>query len=323
MAFADRDSSIKQTFVETNGVTLNVVEQGEGLAVLFVHGFPDGWRGLRRQMAAVAAAGFRAIAFDTRGYGESSKPFDPALYTIFHFVGDLVGILGKLGIERATLVGHDFGASVSWNAAMMRPDIFDGVFGLAVPPVLPSDGPSMWQMLRAAGKQDDFYMFQHMKPEADEEWADASTTFPGALYWMSGLPDPSEGWTPLDPTKTMQRPSPIGIPPFADRNDAEIMIAGFQRDGFHGPLNIYRGMEPYFDQAKAFVGKKIEQPAFFAFGTSDGMLKMRGGVKKEDLLARVPNLKGLLPIEGVGQWPQLEASEIVNDALVNFLRSLE
>jgi len=176
-------------------------------------------------------------------------------------------------------------------------------------------------MLKAAGKEDVFYMFQHIKPEADEQWADAATTYPGALYWMSGLPEASEGWTPMDPSKTMQRPSPIGIPPFADKDDAEITLAGFQRDGFHGPLNIYRGMQPYFDQAKAFVGKRIEQPAFFAFGTSDGMIKMRA-LKKEDVTALAPNLKGFLPIEGIGHWPQLEASEIVNEALVGFLNDI-
>lgn len=321
MSFKDRDSSIKQTFVETNGVTLNVAEQGEGPAVLFVHGFPGGWRDWRRQMAAVAAAGYRAIALDTRGYGDTSKPEDPALYTILYHVGDLVGILANLKIERATLVGHDFGASVAWNAAMMRPDLFDAVFGVAVPPALPSAGPFLLDMLKAAGKEDVFYMFQHIKPEADERWADAASTYPGALYWMSGLPEASEGWTPMDPSKNMQRPSPIGIPPFADKDDAEITLAGFQRDGFHGPLNIYRGMQPYFDQAKAFVGKKIEQPAFFAFGTSDGMIKMRA-LKKEDVTALAPNLKGFLPLEGVGHWPQLEASEIVNEALVGFLNDI-
>lgn len=321
MSFVDRDSSIRQQFIEANGVTLNVVEQGEGPAVLFVHGFPDGWRGWRRQMKAVAAAGYRAIAFDTRGYGDSSKPEDPALCTVFYFVGDLVGILAQLGIDRATLVGHDFGATVAWNAAMMRPDLFDAVFGLSVPPALPGAGPTIFQMLRAAGKEDSFYMFRHMKPEADADWADAATTYPGALYWMSGLPEAAVEWTPLDPGRSMNRPSPIGIPPFADRDDAEIMLAGFQRDGFHGPLNIYRGLEPYFDQAKAFAGANIHQPAFFAFGTADGMIKMRA-LKQDDVAARVPNLRGFLPIEGVGHWPQLEASEIVNEALVGFLRTI-
>jgi pimeloyl-ACP methyl ester carboxylesterase len=322
MANVDRDSSIKQHRIETNGVTLNVVEQGEGPAVLFVHGFPDGWRGWRRQMAAVAAAGYRAIAFDTRGYGESSKPEDPALYTIFYFAGDLVGILSELDIARATLVGHDFGASVSWNAAMMRPDLFDGVFGLSVPPPLPSSGPSMFQMLRAAGKENHFYMFRHMKPEADQDWADAAITYPGALYWMSGIPEGPQEWSPMDPNRSMNRPSPIGIPPFADRDDAEIMLAGFKRDGFHGPLNIYRGLEPYFNGAKVFAGKKVEQPSFFMFGTADGMIKMRA-LKKEDVTAIAPNLKGFLPLEGIGHWPQLEASDVVNEALISFLNTRE
>ncbi|MCK1385602.1 alpha/beta hydrolase [Bradyrhizobium sp. 21] len=308
---------MKQTFVETNGITLNVVEEGAGPAVLFVHGFPDGWRGWRRQMAAVAAAGYRAISFDTRGYGDSSKPEDPALYTVFYGVGDLVGILAKLGIERATLVGHDFGATVSWNAAMMRPDVFDAVFCLSVPPVLPAR-PSMLERLKAAGKEDDFYMFRQMRPEADREWADAATTLPGMLYWTSGLPEASEAWNPMDPSKSLNRPSPIGIPPFANREDVATAIAGFERDGFHGPLNIYRAMQSYFDEAGAFIGAKIQQPAFYAFGTADGMARMRA-LTKEDLAGSVPNLKGFLPIEGVGHWPQLEASEIVNEALVGFL----
>jgi pimeloyl-ACP methyl ester carboxylesterase len=317
MALVDRSSSLKQTDVKTNGITLNVVEQGDGPAVLFVHGFPDGWRGWRRQMAAVAAAGYRAISFDMRGYGESSKPEDSALYTIFYNVGDLVGILAELGIERASLVGHDFGAAVSWSAAMMRPDLFDAVFCLSVPPMLPG-GPSMLERLKAAGKEDDFYMFRQMRPEADQEWADAATTLPGMLYWTSGLPDASEAWNPMDPSKSLNRPSPIGIPPFASREDVEAAIAGFERDGFHGPLNIYRAMQLYFDEAKAFAGAKIRQPAFYAFGTADGMARMRA-LKEEDLANSAPNLKGFLPIEGVGHWPQLEASEVVNEALVGFL----
>lgn len=320
MSFEDRDSSIKQTFVETNGVTLNVVEQGEGPVVLFVHGFPGGWRDWRRQMAAVSAAGYRAIALDTRGYGDTAKPEDPALYTILYHIGDLVGILAKFGIERATLVGHDFGASIVWNAAMLRPDLFDAVFGLAVPPALPSAGPFLLEILKAAGKEDAFYMFQHIKPEADAQWADAATTYPGALYWMSGLPDPSERWSPLDPSKTMQRPSPVGIPPFADKADAEITLAGFQRDGFHGPLNIYRALQRYFDEAKALVGRKIEQPAGFVFGNADGMIRMRA-LKREDLAPAVSNLQAFVELDGIGHWPQLEASDAVNEALLGFLEN--
>jgi pimeloyl-ACP methyl ester carboxylesterase len=133
----------------------------------------------------------------------------------------------------------DFGATVSWSAAMMRPDLFDAVFCLSVPPVLPG-GPSMLERLKSAGRENDFCMFRQMRPEADREWADAATTLPGMLYWTSGLPDASEAWHPMNPDKSLNRPSPIGIPPFANREDVEAAIAGLERDDFHGPLNSYR-----------------------------------------------------------------------------------
>ncbi len=310
---------MKQRQVETNGVSLNVVEQGDGPAVLFVHGFPDGWRGWRRQMAAVADAGYRAIALDMRGYGNSSKPDDPARYTVFQCVGDLVGVLDALEIERAALVGHDFGAAISWSAAVMRPDRFLAVFGLSVPPLVPG-GPSMLERLKAAGK-DDFYMFQQMRPEAEREWADAATTIPGMLYWTSGLPSPTDAWDPMDPGKGLTRPSPVGIPPFADPADVGVAIAGFERDGFHGPLNYYRAIQPYFDQAGAFVGAPIRQPSFFAFGTEDGMVRMRA-IREADLAQNATDLRGFLPIEGIGHWPQLEATEVVNRALTDFLHEV-
>ena len=307
---------MKQRQVVTNGVSLNVIEDGEGPAVLFVHGFPDGWRGWRRQMAAVVSAGYRAISLDMRGYGASSKPDDPALYTVFYCVGDLISVLDALGIKRSALVGHDFGAAISWSAAMMRPDRFPAVFCLSVPPMIPG-GPSMLEQLKAAGG-DDFYMFHQMRPEAERAWADAAITIPGMLYWTSGLPSLSDAWDPMNPGKGLTRQSPIGIPPFAERRDVEAAIADFERDGFRGPLNYYRAIQPYFDQAGAFAGAHIGQPSFFAFGTWDGLVRMRA-VQEPDVARSATDLRGFLSIEGVGHWPQLEASDVVNRALVEFL----
>ena len=89
---------ILETDVPTNGIQLHVAEVGEGPAILFVHGFPDTAYTWRPQMQAVAGAGFRAIAPDMRGCGGSSSPSDPALYTPFQTVGDLVGLLDALQI---------------------------------------------------------------------------------------------------------------------------------------------------------------------------------------------------------------------------------
>lgn len=194
---------MRHTTVETNGISLHVVEEGAGPAVLFCHGFPDTWRGWRRQMEAVAGAGYRAVAVDMRGYGRSSAPADPARYTPFHTVGDLVGLLDRLALLTVTVVGHDFGASVAWNAAMMRPDRFTAVFGVSVP-YLPRGDRSFLDRIRAA------------------------------LYWGSATPPPAERWSPFDPGRSLLRPAPPDCPPWADTDDVAHAVAEFQRTGFRG-----------------------------------------------------------------------------------------
>jgi pimeloyl-ACP methyl ester carboxylesterase len=104
------------------GVSLHCVEAGEGPLVLFLHGFPDFWYGWRRQLPALAAAGFRAVAPDLRGYGTSSKPRGVSSYGVRTLVGDVASLVEKLGAQRAHVVGHDMGAGLAWAFAMMHPD---------------------------------------------------------------------------------------------------------------------------------------------------------------------------------------------------------
>lgn len=127
VARAAEAHEIKEYDVAANGITLHVTEMGEGEAVVFWHGFPDTAYTWRRQMQAVASAGYRAIAPDMRGYGRSSAPADAALYTPLQTTGDLVGLLDALKIPSAIIVGHDWGASIAWGAALMRPDRFKAV----------------------------------------------------------------------------------------------------------------------------------------------------------------------------------------------------
>ena len=123
---------MKHRQVEANDISLHLVEEGEGPAVVFCHGFPAIWSSWKAQMEAVAGAGFRAIALDMRGYGESSAPVEAEAYTPYQTVGDLVAILDAAGVATASVVGHDFGANIAWNAAMMRPDRFTAVCGMSV-----------------------------------------------------------------------------------------------------------------------------------------------------------------------------------------------
>src|SRR5262245_28405467 len=126
-------SDVSHSTVEANCMSWRIAEQGEVPAVLLRHGFPESWYSWRHQLAALAAAGFRAIAPDMRGYGRSDRPAAIEQYTLLHLVGDMVGLLDALGIEQAAIAGHDWGAPVAWHAALLRPDRFRAVVGLSVP----------------------------------------------------------------------------------------------------------------------------------------------------------------------------------------------
>jgi pimeloyl-ACP methyl ester carboxylesterase len=313
-------SEMKHSQVQVGSIQLHVVEHGSGRPVLFCHGFPDVWIGWRRQMEAVAAAGYRAIAMDTRGYGRSTGPENPDAYTQFHIVGDLVGLLDALDLPTMTVVGHDFGAATAWYAAMMRPDRFIAVFGISVP-YLPLGKPSVFETMEAAGKADKFYMFRQREPEADVRWADAETTYPGFLYWSSSTPPEQDRWNPFDAAQAMMRPAPVPIPPWADRADVDYAVAEFKRTGFHKPLNYYRALQPFFDLGKAFAGVTILQPSFFLTGEADGVNKMRP-VDDAELRKNMPGLRGVRVLSDVGHWPHREASDTTNELLLDFLSDL-
>jgi pimeloyl-ACP methyl ester carboxylesterase len=314
------DQSLIEHDVSTNGISLHITEQGDGPAVLFCHGFPDTSYTWRRQMAAVAACGYRAIAPDMRGYGRSSAPTDPTLYTPLHIAGDLVGLLDALKIDSAVLVGHDWGATHAWNAAMMRPDRFTAVFCLSVPYV-PRGEVSVFDRMRSAGHEKAFYMFEQSRPDADQIWIDAAVTIPGILYWASGAAPSRTRWSPLDPTRSLHRPAPEPLPSWAKPAYVSHNIAEFQRTGFHGGLNYYRAAEAYFHLSAAFKGAKIHQPSFFMWGKADG-LKEIYTLTIDQMRAGLPGLLGGLELDGVGHWIQHEAVDIVCDQLVRFLKTV-
>ena len=125
--------NIQHRIIETNGVRMHIAEQGSGPLVVLCHGFPESWYSWRHQLPALAEAGFHAVAPDMRGYGQSDRPAEIDQYTLFHLVGDIVGLLDALNEDSAVIVGHDWGAPVAWHAALLRPDRFRAVVGLSVP----------------------------------------------------------------------------------------------------------------------------------------------------------------------------------------------
>src|SRR5215510_13226868 len=126
-------SDIRQRTIATNGINLHVAEAGEGPLLVLCHGWPESWYSWRHQLPALAGAGFRVIAPDQRGYGQTEAPAPIESYNILNLVGDMVGLLHSLGEGKAIIVGHDWGAPVAWHCALLRPDLFTGVALMSVP----------------------------------------------------------------------------------------------------------------------------------------------------------------------------------------------
>lgn len=317
---ADDYPHVRSMRVMANGEPFHVLDQGEGPAVLFCHGFPDTAETWRSQMRAVAAAGFRAIALDMRGFGQSYAPEDFRDYTSLHVTGDLIGVLDALEIDGAVIVGHDWGADYAQRACIMRPDRFHALVSLSIP-FAPRGEASLWEDLRARGLSTRYYAFGLSEPEADARLLPASNTIRSALYWLSASPPSSERWDPIDPAKGMLRPSPVEIPTWADPAYVARSISAFERTGFHGGLNYYRVLQETFELTAAFKNAVIAQPSLYIWGGADGLCRFfhPEPPAASDLRPVWPGLVDVVELDGVGHWVQHEAADRVNEEIVRFL----
>ena len=123
----------KFEYIESNGVKLRVAISGEGPLVLLIHGWPESWYSWRHQIGELSAAGYQVAAPDVRGYGGSDKPGAIEDYDMANMTSDMAGLVSVLGSKPAVVIGHDWGAPIAWNTALLHPDKVRAVAGLSVP----------------------------------------------------------------------------------------------------------------------------------------------------------------------------------------------
>ena len=315
----------RRVMPEMNGITLSVLEAGaeEAPLVILCHGFPELALSWRHQIAALAEAGYRVAAPDMRGYGGSSAPAEIAAYTIHHLVGDLVALVGALGAERAAIIGHDWGASVAWQAALMRPDLFPAIAALSVPFRARGKAPPL-ASLRAAGATR-FYWFYFQTPGlAEAEFArDPEASF-RRLFSAGARVSAERGGDPLDiPAEggfLDRLPDPGAPPPWVDAETFAAFAATYRRTGFRGGLNWYRNLDRNWELTAPWHGAKLHQPALFLAGDRDAVI--RSAFCERALAAmpeHVPGLARSVILEGAGHWVQQERAAEVSAALTNFL----
>ena len=325
-------SEVRHRTVETNGNRMHVAEQGDGPLLLLCHSFPESWYSWRHQLAALAAAGFHAVAPDMRGYGQTEQPAEIDQYTLLHLVGDMVGLVDALGGGPAVIAGHDWGAPVAWHAALLRPDRFRAVIGLSVPyrprgSVRPTT---------AMPQTDDaiFYQLYFQAPGvAEAELSrDVRSSIRRILFSGSGegrrahagLGNPAAvGMVPRGGGFLRHTAEPATPPSWLTEADVDFYAGEFTRAGFRGGLNWYRNIDRNWELMAPYAGARVTVPALYVAGDQDLVVHFRGMDQLLPNLKKfVPELRQTIMLPGCGHWTQQERPKEVNDAILTFLTTL-
>ena len=324
-------AELRHRTVETNGIRMHVAEAGEGPVVVLCHGFPESWYSWRHQLTALAEAGYHAVAPDQRGYGQSDRPEAIEAYTLLHLVGDMVGLLDALGAATAVIVGHDWGAPVAWNAALLRPDRFRAVVGLSVP-FIPR-GPARPSTVMPRTDDAIFYQLYFQEPgvaEAELE-RDPRETIRRVLFYGSGDARPNAltvgaggvGMVPRGGGFLGRGPAPATLPAWVSEADVDFYAGEFARAGFRGGLNWYRNIDRNWELGAAWAGAKVAVPALYITGDRDLVTAFRGMDRLLPALKHfVPQLRQSIVLPGCGHWTQQERAADVNAAILRFLGEL-
>jgi len=315
--------------VAVGELSLRVAVEGEGPLVLMVHGFPESWFSWRHQMAPIAAAGFTAAAIDVRGYGGSDKPHPVDAYAMEHMVRDVAGTVEALSPGApAVLIGHDWGAPIVWNSALIRPDRVRAVAGLSVP-YLGVPTRSMSRMIEEVFTSRGKFFYQHYFQAEGVAEAEMEADVRGALrrfyYAISG--EAPDGTWPNDKvvgdSLLHQLPDPDPFPAWLTPLDLDYYIGEFERSGFRGPINRYRNHDRDFAWLSQFQGRTIDQPSLFIGGERDLVLTMFGRTDFLPLMkTQLTDLRGADILPGCGHWTQQERPDEVNARLIPWLKGL-
>nr|CAB3462745.1 unnamed protein product [Digitaria exilis]CAB3466629.1 unnamed protein product [Digitaria exilis] len=302
---------------DVNGVSIHVAEQGpaDGTVVLLLHGFPELWLSWRHQMAALAARGFRALAPDHRGYGDSSAPADPAAYSIFHIVGDVVALLDHLQLTKVFVVGHDWGAQVAWHMCLFRPERVRAVVAIGVP-FYPRSPRSFSELFTDRG--DGFYITQFQEPgRAERAFARYDVATVLKKFYSIEFDDLTAppGVEIIDFLEAHSSP----LPWITDEELGQY-AEKFQKSGFTGPLNYYRMMDMNWRATAPWNGARITVPAKFIAGDKDIGTHSFGTeqyIKSGRFKSIVPDLEVTI-IDG-HHFLQQEQAERVNSEILTYL----
>lgn len=317
---------IEHITVATNGINMHVASIGTGPVILFLHGFPELWYSWRHQLLHLSSLGYRCVAPDLRGYGDTDAPESASQYTGLHVVGDLIGLLDSFGIDQVFLVGHDWGAMIAWYFCLLRPDRVRALVNLNVAFMArhPKTINPMEVLKSIYGE--DYYACRFQEPgpgEIEKDFAQVGTAKMLRILFSSFGPKPL-----IVPKETGFRgiPDPPCLPLGFSEEDINFYANKFSQKGFTGALNYYRAINQTWDLMAPWIGVKIQVPVKFIIGDQDinyhlpGLKEyiLNGGFKKD-----VPRLEEVVVMGGVAHFPNQARPEEVSEHIYSFFKKLQ
>ncbi|KAK8661773.1 hypothetical protein V6N13_091368 [Hibiscus sabdariffa] len=313
---------IEHRIVKANGINMHVAEKGKGPLILFLHGFPELWYSWRHQINAFASLGYRALAPDLRGYGETEAPGDASAYTCMNVVGDLVALLDAVAAdqEQVFVVGHDWGALIAWWLCMFRPDRVKALVNLSVvfSPRIPDRKPL--ETLRAVYGED-YYICRFQEPgviEAEFKEIGYERILKGFFTYRSPGP------LLLPKGKYFGQPdTPISLPSWLSEEELKYYISQYEKKGFTGGLNYYRAINSNWELTAPWTGSKVKVPVKFIVGDLDLTYNAPGVkdfVHKGGFKKYVPLLEEVVVMEGVAHFLHEEKPDEINKHIHHFLK---
>lgn len=290
MSRTDIEQLVVHRYAELDGVRLHYVEAGTGPLVILLHGFPDFWYSWRHQIPALAAAGYRAVAPDMRGYDLSGKPKGIDAYLGEHLAGDVAGLIRAVGADRAVVVGHDWGAGVAWEFAIRYPELLDRLVILNVPhPARMLRGLRTWRQLLKS-----WYMF---------------------FFQLPGLPEAAIRAGNYASLRRLFRTDPCRPNAFTPADIERYVAAAAQPGALTGAINYYRALFRRSPAAAQRMLRRIDAPVLVIWGEQDRYL---GRELAEPDPEWVPHAR----VERLPQsshWVQHDDPDRVNTLLLQFL----
>jgi pimeloyl-ACP methyl ester carboxylesterase len=300
----------KPIFIPINGIELEVFEAGienKGNPIVLCHGFPELAYSWRYQIPALVEAGYHVIVPNQRGYGNSSRPLTVEDYDIEHLTSDLVALLDYYGYQEAIFVGHDWGANVVWNLALLHPKRVSKIINLALPYQGRGEKPWLEMMEEFFGPDFYFVHFNRQHGVADQIMDENVSRFFLNLFRKNiPMAPPQPGMLMINLAKGER---PLGEP-LMEEGELSVFISTFESTGFTGAINWYRNMDRNW-HLMAEIKPIIYQPTLMIYGEQDTI------PKSENLRTIVPNLEEVSL--DCGHWIQQEKPEETNQAILNWL----